>query len=432
MSVINNVLKDLESRSSHFTPIDIASVDGGTVEQSSMSRVLVVALAALLAICGLGIWYYQFQSFPVQLVKSSPVVDTAVKPIVVEAETIKSEIIKPDLNQIIGLQIRESTSHISLEFAMREKAVSYLKERAENSFVYHIKNIDSEIETPRISGNRWIEKLSIRDSQQGVDVTLQTVAGVLVNTEQYQKQGETIWTIRLEKLPDPVVVAKLETVVEEPVAEVVPMKVEVIGAVKAPVKVEIKSASEALSEFGQLNKASELMQKAQWQSAETLLLGLVNGPQDFVARKQLLGIYGQPGYSGKYADFTRRSSERYPQQALFKTEYARSLFQQQAYKEAINLLKSVEQLDSKQQALIAASYQRIDQHGKAIEHYHHSLKLNKQDARNWIGLGISLEHEAKLEKALQSYQTAARLGNLNQRLRQFVEQRSRLLKKVIN
>lgn len=427
MSVINNVLKDLESRSSHFTPIDIASVDGSTVEQPSTSRLPLVALLALLMISGLGVWYYQFQSFPTQLVKSAPVVKMVAKPTAVEAERIK-----PDLNQIIGLQIRESTSHISLEFAMREKAVSYLKERAENSFVYHIKDIDSEIETPRISGSRWIEKLSIRDSQQGVDVTLQTVAGVLVNTEQYQKQGETIWTIKLEKLPDPVVVAKLETVAKEPVAEVAPTKAEVIATVKPPVKVDIKSASDTLSEFGQLNKASELMQKGQWQSAETLLMDLINGSQDFAARKQLLAIYGQPGYSGKYADFTRRSSERYPQQALFKSEYARSLFQQQAYREAINLLKSIEQLNSKQQALIAASYQRIDQHEKAIEHYYHSLKLNKQDARNWIGLGISLEHEAKLEKALQSYQTAARLGNLNQRLRQFVEQRSRLLKKVIN
>lgn len=433
MSVINNVLKELATRPSQFTPINIASVNSQPVDKPESSNLSGSILLFLLTLAAIGLWYYQFQ-YKTQAVIN---VETPIlASVVTEAIKAEAEIVELKPNQIVGLQISETSSDISLLFAMRERAVSYLKERSEDSFVYHIKNINSEIETPRISGNRWIEKLSITPSQQGVDVTLQTVAGVLVNTEQFQKQGETIWTIKLEKLPDPVVVAKLETVAAEPVIEagsIAEQAVQVDSEVESvAVKVDIRKAGQNLSEYGLFNKAVELLQIKQWQTAETLLLELLNGPQDLAARKQLLGIYARPGNADKYADMARRSSLQYPNQSLFKTEYARSLFQQQSYHEAISQLQSVDQLDSKQQALMAASYQRIGQHEKAIEHYHHSLRLNKLEARNWVGLGISLEHEAHLEKALQSYQMAARLGNINERLKQFVEQRSRLLKKVMN
>lgn len=445
MSVINNVLKDLESRSSQFTPIDVDFVDTGDNTKTGSSRLSILLLTGLLLIIGTGYWYYQVQ----QLQPTSSVQSTMPEPVLKPVSTPE-----PQPNQIVGLQIKETSIDVSLQFAMRQKAISFLKERTESSFVYHIKNIESEIDTPRISGNRWIEKLSIKPQQQGIDVTLQTVAGVLVNTEQFQKDGETIWSLRLEKLPDPVVVAKLETIVTEPVSQV-ENTVEETPAIEEhaienpeavspepvtqPVEtetprviVDIKTASPTPTVFDQLSNAAELIKNGHFVSAEKLLQGLLDGPQDLLARKQLLGIYAQPQYSEEYAELARQSSNRYPQQSLFKTEYARALYQAQSYREVISLLLSIEQLDSKQRALIAASYQRIDRHDKAIEHYYHSLKLNQQEARNWIGLGISLEHEAKLKKALQSYQTAARLGNINERLKQFVEQRSQLLKKVMN
>ncbi len=431
MSVINNVLKELASRPCQFTPIDIASVNSPTADKPGPANLSVTMILLTLILVAAGLWYYQFQY---QLVITvTP--ETPVTPGVTGHEKVTVQAIELNPNQIIGLQIRETSSDISLLFAMRERAVSYLKERTEDSFVYHLKNIDSEIETPLISGNRWIENLSITPSQGGVDVTLKTATGALVNTEQFQKKDESVWVIKLKKLPDPVDVARVETVVPEPVVESVSVTRQAApdeSKVSNPVKVDIRKTGQSFSEYGMYNKALELLQIKQWKMAETLLLELLGGSQDLAARKQLLGIYARPGNSDKYANLARLSSERYPGQSLFKTEYARSLFQRQAYQEAISQLQSIAQPDSKQQALLAASFQRIDQHEKAIEHYHHSLKLNKLEARNWVGLGISLEHEAQLEKALQSYQMAARLGNMNDRLKQFIETRIRLLKKVMN
>ncbi len=88
--------------------------------------------------------------------------------------------------------------------------------------------------------------------------------------------------------------------------------------------------------------------------------------------------------------------------------------------------------DVKQKALLAASYQRLDQHENATRYYRLALDQDSANAKNWIGLGISQEHNAALSDALFSYQTAASLGSLNSRLQAFVEKRSSALKQVLN
>ncbi|MCP3688859.1 MAG: hypothetical protein GY784_10635 [Gammaproteobacteria bacterium] len=422
MSVINSVLKDLESRHSEFTPIEIASVDPVTPVRKNLSK-WTLALALVIIVSGLlAITYYQ-----------------PPPPVAAPVATV----VPPHINQMVGLQIRESPSQLSLEFAMHEKAVSYLKERSQNSFVYHLKNIESQIQAPQITDNRWLEQLSINQQAAGVDVTFQTTSRVLVSTEQVQKQDEIIWIITLEKLPDPVAVNTLpdpviETskLVQEPPVAVVEDKiaapVQAASVKAAPVKVEIKSSSNELNETNQLRQAMGSIKSRDWQTAETLLLGLLDGPQDALAREQLLGLYARPGLTKKYAQLTLQSNARYPENSLFANEYARALFQRQEYESVIALLQSQSNPNAKRFALMAASYQRLDQHEKAIEFYQQSLKLNRQDSKSWIGLAISLEHNTQIEAALKSYQVAIKRRNLNQRLTRFAEQRIQTLQRAVN
>jgi len=447
MSVINNVLKDLESRSSQFTPIEIASINRSG-SQAGKSWVMPVTGFLLVLCLVVGAYWMYLQQTGSGVVKLASVPETVVEPV---SQPVVVDVIKEvQSNQIIGMQIKETPTQVSLEFSMREKAISYLKERGESSFVYHLKNIDSEIVAPLIRDNRWIEKLAIIQHDEGVDVAFQTVAGVLVNTEQIQKQDESIWVIQLEKLPDAIVVNAVPDSAIEPasVTAGVSKLAEVVVASNSaraeaspeieeekpgePIKLDIKSSSKELNENNQFNRAKELIKSRDWRTAETLLLGLIGGPQDIVAREQLLGIYSQPAYASQYASLARQSISRYPDNNLFKTEYARTQFKRQSYQSAINLLQSIEEPNSIQLALMAASHQRLDEHEKAIEFYQRSLRLDKQQAKNWIGLGISLEHNAQLKLALQSYLTAAKLGSLNPRLTEFVAKRSKTLKQVIN
>jgi len=440
MSVINNVLKDLESRSSQFTPIEIASINQADTRSVKNSTIPVIVILLILSLAAAAYWIYLQQPQPSIAKLPAPVREVVIEPVSQPAVVEIVEEARP--NQIIGLQIKETLTQVSLEFLLHEKAVSYLKERGESSFVYHLKNVDSQIVAPLIRDNRWIEKLSINSSGDGIDVAFQTLAGVLVNTDQLQKQGESIWVIKLEKLPDALIVDALpETDAELIIANQNVNESAVIDQdnieIKAetasePVKLDIKSSTRELNKSNQFNRAKELIKSRDWKTAETLLLGLVDGPQDVPAREQLLGIYAQPRYANQYTRLARDSNARYPDNSLFKTEYARAQFQNQSYQSSIQLLQSIEEPNSIQLALMAASHQRLDQHEQAVEFYRQSLRLDKQRAKNWIGLGISLEHKAKLKLALQSYLTAAKLGNLNPRLTEFVAKRSKMLKQVIN
>ena len=123
---------------------------------------------------------------------------------------------------------------------------------------------------------------------------------------------------------------------------------------------------------------------------------------------------------------------KYPDAALFRTEYGRALFHDAAYRKVIRLFANDISVDANQQALVAASYQRLDEHEEAAKHYQLALAQDASSARNWIGLGISQENTAALEAALSSYQRAAALGGLNSRLRSFIASRSGALRQVLN
>ncbi|NNE63722.1 MAG: hypothetical protein HKN34_06550, partial [Gammaproteobacteria bacterium] len=296
MSIINNVLKDLESRPSRFTPIELAVTEAGVDQRSSMRTLLFILLPGLIVLMMAFLYY---QSIYKPGLNQAITADTDSASDNVLSTKVSSQVIAPAQNQISGLQIRETASEVSLEFFLREKAVSYLKERSENLFIFHLKNITSEIEAPKINNNRWIANLQMQTRQQGMDVILETAPGVLVNTLQTSNRDGHLWTIRLEKLPEPAAPARLEKVEVTPVIQPVAVvtAVPTVDAVKVEevekpaVKVEIKTADQSQIASLQLNKAIELMRAGQLQKAEPLLQVLIDGPMELSARRQLLALY---------------------------------------------------------------------------------------------------------------------------------------------
>jgi hypothetical protein len=359
-------------------------------------------------------------------------------------------------NQIIGLQIRESEDDMRMEFALRDKVVAFLKERSENSFGYHLRDIESQILAPTISDNRWIRELAITSSDTGVDVNFQTAEDILVETRQSLVNGEPIWVINLRKSSEPVVadnaveidaVGEPASIETKPVpgglelastnaaAEEVELQSRQASAPEAPaavVKLDIKSTNPNAKSINQLEYAVELINSRRLAQAQATLQKLLGGSEDYDARKHLLALYSSQNQSDRFVRLVRESMTKYPDDMLFKTEYARSLFQAAAYRGVIQLFANEVAADANQQALVAASYQRLEEHENAVRHYRLALEQDATNAKNWIGLGISQEHTAALEDALKSYQQAAKLGNLNNRLQAFVDNKSRTLRQVLN
>jgi predicted Zn-dependent protease len=281
-----------------------------------------------------------------------------------------------------------------------------------------------------------------------VDVSFRTVTGVLVETRQNSEDGKQVWSIKLKKVTSPVEVVKqvevpVQATVETSkgdskttlVAETIEQKIEAPAGVAVEtkvVKLDIKSSPKKISSGEQLQKARVSIKNRRWNEAEKLLLELIEGPQDLAARTRLLSIYLQRQRAERFSTLVRESIDRYPQQALFKTEYARSLFQLRGYGEVIELLGADQDANATQLALLAASHQRLDQHQQAVDYYQQSLNKDARQSKNWIGLGISQEQTAQLEAALRSYATAAKIGKLNTRLQAFVDKRMEQLAVVVN
>jgi len=443
MSVINNVLKDLDSRSSQFVPIEIASVEAAVVEKPSQSRYLALLILALLVVAAI-LWFYQNQQ---KSAETTNVPELAIKVPVAEVPVAPEVVEIVEHNQIIGLQINESVNEMSIEFSLQKKVISYLKERSENSFVYYLKDIRSEIDAPVMRNNQWIEQLSISPRDGGVDITFRTASGVLMETRQQLQDGEQVWAIKLKKSPQPEVIVQLveaPTRVANEQPSVGTVKAKIVDSVNKPetgaeaisepkvVKLDIKSSQPKLTPDEQLQKAVNLLRKRRWSQSEALLQGLIDGPNDLLARRYLLSIFEQRQATSRFSALLGASMKRYPQESVFKTAYARSLIETGAYQDVIEYLQNINNADATQLALIAASYQRLDQHDKAADYYTQSLDKDGRQAKYWIALGISQEHRTQLKQALRSYRIAAKLGGINARLQAFIEKRSDLLLKAIN
>lgn len=467
MSVINSVLKDLEIRQSRFTPIDLDPVPAPVSERRRRDPRPAFFAGILLLGCAAGAWAYLVQSpaGPPQQPALQIAAPAASDPLPQNPSASSAAIAAPGAlavaeiddgpvpNQLVGLQMREAGDVLRLEFALRDRAVAFLRERAQSGFSYHLRDVENRIAAPRMRGNRWIRELAILSLDSGVDIRFETVPGIQVETSHGLVDGEPVWAIELrrstpapERREDIAVAPAADPPAESgstanapapspgrpdevPAASPEPLQ----GDGQAPVvRLDIKSTDRAAQMRERLAYVVELINSGRAADAEKLLLGLLGDTGDHAARQHLLVLYDREHRGDDAIRLLRDSIEAYPGDALFVNEYARQMFRRGAYLAAIDALSGQATTDAAQQAMIAASYQRLDLHDAAVRHYRLSLAQDETSAKNWVGLGISQEQGAQLADALDSYRRAKQAGGLSAGLQAFVDRRSRALEQVLN
>lgn len=153
------------------------------------------------------------------------------------------------------------------------------------------------------------------------------------------------------------------------------------------------------------------------------------------AREMLAGIYIKSGHLISAAELLNEGVKVAPEYPLFAKLYARVLLEQNNPALAIQILErgsAAAQINVEPDyyALLAATYQRVNKHNKAVDIYLQLVKIRPSAGVWWLGLGISLEKSGKNKEALEAYQRAQKTGSLKTGLAKFANNRVAALSEI--
>lgn len=168
----------------------------------------------------------------------------------------------------------------------------------------------------------------------------------------------------------------------------------------------------------------------QQQAYEALIPFLEQNPQAHISRETLATILmaqNELAYARLVVD---EGLQLAPNYAAYKKIKARLLMQDGQLAEALELMNKVPPAparDLEYHELLASLYQQANRHDMAVSTYQELIRINPERGRWWAGLGISLDAQGRKEQAIASYQTALQAGDLDTRLRSHSQDRIRSL-----
>lgn len=440
MSVINNVLKELENKPSSFTPLAASGIviESPQQDKNSFIWIGIFVLFVLILFTGyiLNSGLFEFSGRDVSINKDD----------VMPLESLPvNHLAAPDFPQsgkehiqITGLQVNETVEYMQLAFQLEHRAQTFLQSRSGNKYVFHLKNARSSIVAPQLGANPWLYNINLNNANDGLEIQFETRQDVLVETGNLQEQQQAIWLIKFKRIPS----STTEKVsVSEPKkvqintqqqdqkklpAVIVSQSEEESNIIPSPVKLDIKSTSKKSTQLQVFNEATSALNSARWSKAELLFNKLIGSEYDRQVRLHLLQLYKQQQQTQLLEKLILESQKEYPDDSAFNLFHANELFADKRYVELIRLYalkaNTIQLIN-----LLAASYQRTDQHNKATQHYMQAIEMDSRQSKLWISLGISQQQLGHKTAALKSYQTALRNGLNNERLKAFLQQRIRQL-----
>jgi MSHA biogenesis protein MshN len=191
-------------------------------------------------------------------------------------------------------------------------------------------------------------------------------------------------------------------------------------------KQRVPMSSEQKAELAYQEGYDQLSQHNVRRAEQVLQKALVIDPGHGRARELLAGIMIKQGRWIETADLMQQGVQISPGNMVFVKLYARTLMQLNRDKQAIKLMREHAPplaQDPDFYALLAALYQRQQDHLAAATTYSEILKLRPDTGIWWVGFGISLEAMGKQQEAQQAYSRARKTGSLHGDLARYTDNR---------
>ncbi len=181
---------------------------------------------------------------------------------------------------------------------------------------------------------------------------------------------------------------------------------------------------QAESEYRQ---AVSLLQKGRAADAEKRLKAALNLSAEHPQSRELLaGLALQNGHWREAQQTLEQGIEKVPGHYPFALLLARIQIEHGANQKALAVMEASRQAgagSADYMTLLAELYRRAGNHAEAIKAYTEAIKLNPQEGRSWIGMGISLEAAQDWKTAGDAYQRAIETGSLDDNLLKYARQR---------
>jgi MSHA biogenesis protein MshN len=191
----------------------------------------------------------------------------------------------------------------------------------------------------------------------------------------------------------------------------------------------VSSASTPISSAASDNwvKAQMLIRAGRAEEAEPLLRKIIElQPTQLAARQALIAILLP---ARRYADaipILRAGLAHYPEQTSWAMNLARLYVDGGDYAKGWDVL-SLGLPHAQQQpdylAFAGTILQRLDRPGEAAAQYQAALRMRPDEARWWVGLGISLDSSNHTAEARVAYQRAKSIGNYSPEIAKFIDQK---------
>jgi MSHA biogenesis protein MshN len=364
MSVINQMLKDLDKRQSEQHNVANLAVSGPT--KNSNTKLIIVIVTAIIMLSVAGIFGWQLYSE----------------------------------NQQLRIQVQQETTRLATEQNLAASKKNKISATKLTEAKVPMAVVASSLPNLSAKGNRALAS----NLQQKDENKANKIAAKITGKN----------TVAVVPLQFPV---GDNSIIPEPVNET--------QQAKSSLTISRTQLSPQALAANKISEAEQAMERNNLAKAEALFEEvLLVMPEHETARKQLAALwYGRKSYRDAINLLSQGIALAPPAQTM-RLMSARIYYQQGQARQAYNILRPIKASNSAEiQTLLANISAELNEHNSAITAYQKLITLESDVGRWWLGVAVSLDSLGNFVSAIEAYKQAIARNNLSTNAMQFAEER---------